>query len=606
MAQRQVLHGLGRGIGWSMGHKRQPNSTTVRYSHWMPTIAKSDYRKSVDPKYNKGMGYTYEERQRLSLCGLLPPAYRTMKQQLYAVSESFANQTSDLHRYIFLRALRQRHERLYFEFISKKVNECMPIIYTPTVGTACVKFSLLHYTALGLYVTRYDKGHVIDVLKNWPHTEIRAVCITDGERILGLGDQGANGMGISVGKMDLYTALGRIPPQFLMPAVLDVGTNNQTHLADPLYIGIRQERLRGPEYEEIVQEFMDAVVEVWGPQTLIHFEDFATPNAFKFINKYQDCYCYFNDDIQGTAATGLAAFLGVERISKKPLQDHVIFMVGAGSACLGIAKLVIKELLKRNVTEKDAYKNIYISDQSGLVTKETKVMIPDLKPFCKDMPPMNSLEEMVEKFKPSILLGATGSAGIFTEKVLRTMGKHNERPAIFAVSNPTTKAECTAEQAYNFTEGRALFCSGSPFPPVVFNGKRIVPGQANNSFAFPGVALAVMCTRPFKIPDDVFLVAAKTLADYAEKHYPGEEKLFPTTVEACDVAFDIAVNVAKYFFDKGLSNVFPKPDDICDFIKQQQYYTNYDSSLPPVWEYPELPSVPLPDEWEKKTKKQRS
>jgi len=405
------------------------------------------------------MGFTHEERQRLNVHGLIPPAYRTVAEQLHVITINYAAQTTDLHRYMYLRDLRKRNERLFFQFVSDRVKDVLPIVYTPTVGAACLRFSSLQHSVMGMYVSKHDKGHIVEVIRNWPAKDIRAVCITDGERILGLGDQGANGMGISVGKLDLYTALGRIPPEFVMPVLLDVGTNNKQHLADPVYIGVREKRIIGEEYDEVVQELMDAIVECWGPNTLIHFEDFATPNAFRFIKKYQNCYCYFNDDIQGTAVTGLAGFLGVERVTKVPLEDHIILFAGAGSASLGISKLVLKELTSRGISEEDAVKNIYMIDSHGLLTKDRdkKTLLPDAMPFLKDMPPNKNLEDLIDQLKPSILLGATGVGGIFTEKVLRSMGKNHKRPAIFACSNPTSKAECTAEQAYNFTEVKMTF-----------------------------------------------------------------------------------------------------------------------------------------------------
>lgn len=381
----------------------------------------------------------------------MPPAYQNMKLQLMNVCSQFFACEKKLDQYEFLRELRCRDERLFYSFVGAKVLDVLPVIYTPTVGAACINFSRFYHNALGLYVSRYDKCHMVEVLKNWPTRDIRAICVTDGERILGLGDQGANGMGISVGKLDLYSALSKIPPEYLVPIVLDVGTNNKILLEDPLYIGVREKRVRDAEYEELVQEFMDAIVTCWGTQCIIQFEDFATPNAFKFINKYQNTYCTFNDDVQGTAATGLAGFLGVERISKVPLQEHVIMFVGAGSACLGTAKLLVQELLQRQISKEKATNNIYILDADGVLSKSSKNQLPDMKPFLKDIPPAK-LEELVEKLKPSILMGATGQPGIFNENVIRSMAKNHKRPAIFACSNPTNKSECTAEQAINFSE----------------------------------------------------------------------------------------------------------------------------------------------------------
>ncbi|XP_032591046.1 NADP-dependent malic enzyme isoform X2 [Drosophila grimshawi] len=464
MALSQLWFGLNRNVGAFLCIKPENCARNelaqqpVR--HWHANIIKQDYRKVIDPKYNKGLGFTHEERQKLSVIGLLPCAYRTEAEQLYAANVNFNSQESNMGRYLYLRTLRSRQERLYYRFVSEYVEKVMPIIYTPTVGAVCQRFSSIYSSSMGLYVCKYDRGNMYHVLNNWPGKDIRAVCVTDGERVLGLGDLGAHGMGIAVGKLDLYTALGKIPPQYLMPVVLDVGTNNKMLLADPLYIGVREKRCTGKEYEDLVQEFMDGVVSSWGHETLIHFEDFATPNAFKFISKYQDNYCYFNDDIQGTAATGLAGFLAVERITKRPLNEHLILFVGAGSAALGIGKLVVKELMSRKMSAEEAMKNIYLMDSFGVVTKDRKdFILPDIEPFAKDMPPLTDLEQVVKELKPSILLGATGQGGIFTENVLRLMAQDQKQPAIFACSNPTSKAECTAEQAYNFTE---VQCVPSP------------------------------------------------------------------------------------------------------------------------------------------------
>ncbi|EDW62037.2 NADP-dependent malic enzyme [Drosophila virilis] len=598
MAYSQLLVGIKRNFGVLLCAKAQKCKINEcprlprRYRH--ANVIKAEYRKVTDPHYNKGMGYTHDERQKLNVIGLFPSAYRSEAEQISAVNANFHAQQSDLARYLYLRTLRSRQERLYYRFVIEKIEEVMPIIYTPTVGAVCQAFSLIYHSTMGLYVSKYDKGYMTDVLSNWPNTDIRAVCVTDGERILGLGDLGAGGMAISVGKLDLYTALAKVPPQYLIPVVLDVGTNNQQLLSDPLYIGVREKRCKGKEYEDLVQEFMDAVVKVWGYQTLIHFEDFSTPNAFKFINMYQDKYCNINDDIQGTASCGLAGFLAVEHITKKPLKDHTVLFVGAGSAALGISKLLVKELISRKLSEEEAVKNIYITDVEGLITKDRqKFDIPDLKLFAKDRPPVKDLEQLVKEIKPSILLGATGQGGIFTENILRIMGSENEHPAIFACSNPTNKAECTAEQAYNFTEGRALFASGSPFPPVVINGKRLIPTQANNAFAFPGIALGVMCTHPRTISDDVFLVAAHEIAKYCREFYPNDAALYPPIKEAANVAFSVGVAVAKFLIDERKANVYPIPTNVCEFVQSYQYYTERHATLPLTWEYPNM-SAPLP------------
>ncbi|EDW31863.1 GL11344 [Drosophila persimilis] len=569
------------------------NQNTANKSRHHHDIVRPPVTTVLDAKNNKGLNFTIEERQSLQVHGLFPAAFRTMQEQVFAVAANFHARATKIGRYRYLRSLRKRHERLYFRFLSEHLEDVLPVIYTPTVGVACTIFGMIYRGPMGLYVTKNDRGHVAEVLRNWPEPDIKAVCVTDGERILGLGDLGANGMGITVGKLELYTALSCVPPHHLLPVCLDVGTNNEELLADPMYIGTRDKRLRGKKYDELVDEFMQAVVQTWGRRTLIHFEDFATPNAFKLIERYQHKYCCFNDDIQGTAAVGLAGLLAVERVTKKKLDKHVIVFAGAGSAAMGVAGLLVKELKSRKLDEKQIAKNIYVFDQNGLIVKSRTDVAPPIQPYVKDMPHIKALDEVVEKVKPSILIGATSMTGLFSEKILRCMAANNERPAIFAFSNPTSKAECTAEQAYNFTEGRALFSAGSPFPPVTVNGKRLTPGQANNCFAFPGIGLGAMAAYAKTIPDEIFLVAAHTLAGYPEEEAMASGRIYPKATEAKDVALTIAVAVAQYLFDNDLAQVYPVPENVCEFIVANLYELCNGDSLVVPWKYPDLPTVPF-------------
>ncbi|XP_020804899.1 NADP-dependent malic enzyme [Drosophila serrata] len=555
-------------------------------------------------KYNKALAFTLEERQRLNIHGLLPASVRTCRDQMYAIETNFHSFETNVEKYRYLRTMRQSNERMYFQFVSDHIALVLPIIYTPTVGVACTIYGMLYREITGLYITKHDRGHMSQVLSNWPKCrEISAICVTDGERILGLGDLGANGMGISIGKMDLYTSLAGIPPCKLLPICLDVGTENPVLHQDPLYIGLREKRLKGVEYDAFIDEFMQSVVETFGSQTLIHFEDFATPNAFKFLKKYQNCYCKFNDDIQGTAAVGVAGLLGIQRMTKVPLQDHVILFVGAGSAAMGICGLLQKELMSRGLSEKDTAKNIYITDQDGLITKEKKNLSADLQAFAKDMEPIKSLEELVDKIKPSIILGATAAAGIFNEKIIRTMAAAHDRPGIFAFSNPTNKSECTAEQAYKFSDGRAIFSAGSPFPPVEFNGKRLTPGQANNCLAFPGVVLGVLTGLPQTIPDEIFLLAAHELSKFPSDEELESGNIYPLVEKAKDVAFKIGYEVAKYIFDNGLSQRCPPPDDLCELLLKNTYELEHGSSLAETWKYPNVKPNPCPDDQKPPEKK---
>ncbi|EDV55756.1 NADP-dependent malic enzyme [Drosophila erecta] len=547
----------------------------------------------LSDKYNKALAFTVEERQRLCIHGLMPACVRTYDEQMLAIESNFHSFESNVGRYRYLRALRQGYERLYFQFVSKNVNVVLPIIYTPTVGLACTVYGMLYRGMTGIHINKHDRGHMKEILANWPMSrEVKAICVTDGQRILGLGDLGANGMGITVGKMELYTALAGIPPSMLLPVCLDVGTNNKSLHEDPLYIGLRDERLQGDEYVCFVDEFMEAVVSTFGSQTLIHFEDFATPNAFMFLNRYQHCYCHFNDDIQGTAAVGLGGLLGIQRITKKPLEEHVIVFAGAGSAAMGIASLLKTELISRGLSEADAAKNIYFYDQDGLLTTSRK-SIPDLLSiFAKNMKETKSLETLVEQVKPSIIMGATSAPGLFTEKIIRTMAANHERPGIFAFSNPTIKSECTAEQAYKFSDGKAIYSAGSPFPPVEFNGKRLTPGQANNCFAFPGLVLGTMTVLATRMPDEIFLLCAHELAKFPTNEDLQSGRIYPLVKQANEVAYKIGVKAAKYLIENGYAKRTLDPDDVEEYIKNNCYKLNYGSSLAETWAYPKMKPHP--------------
>ena len=466
-----------------------------------------------NPSLYKGMAFTLEERQLLGIHGLLPPAILSQEVQCHRIMENFRREKDDLSRYISLTNLQYRNEKLFYKVLIYNLELLMPIVYTPTVGLACQKYGIAYRRSKGLYITIHDKGHIYDVLCNWPESIVKAIVVTDGQRILGLGDLGCYGMGIPIGKLSLYTALAGIYPTHCLPIMLDVGTNNQSLLDDPLYIGLRQKRVTGQVYEEFMDEFMDAVVARFGYNCLIQFEDFASHNAYKFLQKYQDKYCMFNDDIQGTAAVALAGLLTSLRVTQVPLEENRILFVGAGQAACGIADLVALAISRKiNITFEQACSLIYMFDVDGLLVEdrpEGQLDGPKNKYTKKNFLPTKDLSDAVEQIKPNVLIGATGVGGIFTESVIKKMGQLNETPVIFALSNPTDKAECTAQQAYQFTDGRCLFSSGSPFKPVELNGKTYVPGQGNNSYIFPGVALATTVFQSKHIDEEVFLIAAK-------------------------------------------------------------------------------------------------
>ncbi|EDW31864.1 GL11345 [Drosophila persimilis] len=553
-------------------------------------VVRPDWHTITDGRWNKGLSFTIEERQRLGVHGLWPCSTRNMEEQLYAVGINFQARKDNISKFTYINSLSQRHQRLFYRFLRDYTEAVLPVIYTPTVGEIITSFGLHFKYPDGLYITIFDRGHIRDVLTNWKAKHVRAMCVTDGGRVLGLGDMGANGMGISIGKIALYTALAGVPPDQLLPVCLDVGTDNEELLGDPLYVGARIKRVRGAEYEDFVNEFMEAAVDTFGTDTFIHHEDFATPDAIKFLKKYQYSYCCFNDDVQGTGATGLAGMLNVERVTKRKLQDMVFLFAGAGSAALGIANMLLTALKSRGLTSEEAASKIYLFDQNGLVTCASEKIEAQARKFAKPMDPIKDLAAAVDHLKPSILLGATGVGALFSEQVLRSLAKHQERPAVFALSNPTNRTECTAEQAYNFTEGRVLFCSGSPFPPVVFNGKRFTPAQANNCLVFPGIALGAICARARFLPDDVYSEVAVTLAKSTSEERLAAGSLYPAIKEAHSLALDVGVTVCQYLFENGLSNIYPVPKDVCEFVQKTQYRLVYESALPPTWPYPDFPA----------------
>jgi malate dehydrogenase (oxaloacetate-decarboxylating)(NADP+) len=407
---------------------------------------------------------------------------------------------------------------LFYKVLTDNLENMMPIIYTPTVGLACQKYGVAFRRSRGLFITIHDKGHIYDVLCNWPESVVKAIVVTDGERILGLGDLGCYGMGIPVGKLSLYTAIAGIYPENCLPIMLDVGTNNQTLLDDPLYIGLRQRRVTGKIYDEFMDEFMDAIVARFGWNCLVQFEDFATHNAYRFLNKYRNNYCMFNDDIQGTAAVALAGLLTSLKVTNMKLEDSKILFVGAGQAACGIAELVALAISRNGrIPYKEACEKIFMFDVDGLLVEgrpEGQLDGPKSRYIKKNLLPTKDLANAIEQIKPNALIGATGVARIFTPEALKKMGEINQRPIIFALSNPTSKAECTAEEAYTYTDGRCLFSSGSPFAPVNYKGQTFYPGQGNNAYIFPGVALATIICASRHIDEEVFLLAAEVNSSF--------------------------------------------------------------------------------------------
>ena len=441
-----------------------------------------------DPALNKGSSFTEEEREVLGLRGLLPAVVQSMEVQVLRVLENFRRKSNDIEKYLFMIGLQDRNKTLFYRVVIDYIEEMMPIIYTPTVGQACQEYGHIFRRPRGVFISAKDRGRMPELLRNWPYRDIRIIVVTDGERILGLGDLGADGMGIPVGKLALYTACAGIHPSLSLPVTLDVGTENEDLLNDPLYIGLKQRRLRGAAYDEFIEEFIVAVEEVF-PRTLVQFEDFGNINAFRLLERYRDKICAFNDDIQGTAAVALAGLYSALRIKGGKLSEQKFLLVGAGEAGQGAAALTVAALVAEGLSVEEARQRCWFVDSKGLVVKNRSDLTGRKLLYAHDHEFIKDLAEVVEALKPTALIGVSGKHGLFARPVLEAMARHNERPIVFSLSNPTSKSECTAEEAYTSTEGRAIFASGSPFDPVMVNGKKLVPAQGNNVYIFPGVGL---------------------------------------------------------------------------------------------------------------------
>ena len=505
----------------------------------------------ADPSLNKSTAFTAEEREQYGLRGLLPHAVSDMESQKRRVLENMRRKGNDIEKYIFLNALQERNQSLFYRTITDHIEELMPLIYTPTVGEACKQFAHIFRQTQGFYITPEDRGDIRRLLDNWPETDVRVIVLTDGERILGLGDLGANGMGIPIGKLALYVACGGIWPDQCFPLMLDVGTDNEDLRRDPLYLGWPHERLRGEAYESLVDELMNALQDKW-PKALIQFEDFAGQNAFRLLRRYRDRARMFNDDIQGTAAAALAGVHAANRISGKTLEDLRILFLGAGGASTGIASLMASALEAEGLSRDEAVSRLRLVDVDGLVTADREDLDDWLAPFAPECEPMDFIQA-IESFEPDVLIGATGVSGTFTEEAVRAMASVNQRPAIFALSNPTTHAECTAEQAYAWSEGRAIFASGSSFEPVEYDGTTFYPGQANNAYIFPGIGLGVSVSAATRVTEAMFLAAARALTDSVDEASLEAGTLFPPLSEIRSVSVRIAQSVCEVAVREGLT-----------------------------------------------------
>jgi malate dehydrogenase (oxaloacetate-decarboxylating)(NADP+) len=539
----------------------------------VPTEHPAGYALLRDPRLNKGTAFSAAERRAWGLEGLLPPAITSMELQVARRHDEIAGLSDDLQKYLVLSDLQARNERLFYAVLMSDPATYMPIVYTPTVGEACQKFGHIFREPRGMYVPIDARGRVKEMLGNWPEQDVRFVVVTDGERILGLGDLGAGGMGIPLGKLALYTACAGVPPRQSLPVVLDVGTNNQELLDDPLYLGVRQPRVRGEEYMAFVDEFVDATQQLF-PKCCIQWEDFANINAVPILARYRDAICTFNDDIQGTAAMVLAGIFGALRLTGQTLTEQRFLFLGAGSAATGIANLISLAMTHDGLDSATARSRNALFDVNGLLVTGRDHVAEFQEPFVQDRAPVGAFVEAVKALRPTGIIGVSTVPNLFTREVIEAMAAINERPIIFPLSNPTSRSECTAEEAYRWSDGRAVFASGSPFPPVEFAGRRFVPGQGNNVYIFPAVGMAVYATEAARLTDEIFMIAAQAVAEQVTEEQLGSGLIYPPQTEILNASLHVADRVAAGIFDQGLARV-PRPPDIGGLIRARAYRPVY-------------------------------
>jgi len=526
-----------------------------------------------DPLLNKGTAFTRAERDSLGLRGLLPPHVHTQGEQAQRFLAHLRGLPSALEKYIDLNALHDRNEALFFRVVGEHPDEILPLIYTPTVGLACQQFGHIFQRPRGLFIGADDRGRIASVLRNWPERNIGIIVLTDGERILGLGDLGANGMGIPVGKLSIYTGCAGVHPKRCLPVMLDAGTDNEALRADPFYVGLKRKRLRGRAYDELVDEFVAAVQKVF-PGALIQFEDFANRNAFRLLERYRDRVCTFNDDIQGTGATALAGLYSALRITRSTLPEQRILCLGAGEAATGICNSVVSALVDEGLPQDEARRRCWLYDVRGLVVAGRTDLGEEQRAYAHEHAPLDDFAAAVNALRPTAIIGAAGVGGTFTKAVIGSMARINRRPIVFALSNPTSKSECTAEQAYAWSAGRALFACGSPFDAVTFKGKTHVPRQSNNSYIFPGVGLGVIASGARRVTDEMFLAAARALARQTSKADLAQGSLFPPLARIRDVSAHIAAAVAGVAYEQRLTSR-RRPPNLLARIRAQMYDPRY-------------------------------
>jgi malate dehydrogenase (oxaloacetate-decarboxylating)(NADP+) len=526
-----------------------------------------------DPIRNKGTAFTSEERRRYGLEGLLPHTVENLDRQVERVMEHLEAKPNDLERYIYLIGLSDRNETLFYRAVMSDPARFIPILYDPTVADACLTFGHIYRRARGMYITREMKGRIAEVLRNWPEQDVRFICVSTGGRILGLGDIGANGMGIPIGKLQLYTACAAVPPSCLLPVLLDVGTTNDALRADPLYLGLREMPPSERELDQLVEEFVQAVQQVF-PGCCIHFEDWKGTDAIRMLERYADKVLCYNDDIQGTASVALAGLETALQIIDAPLRDQRILFLGAGSAGIGIAKLIAAAMQAEGLSQDEARRRVSMFDIDGLLEPSRAGLSDAQKLYAHKAQPSKDLVKTIETLKPTVLVGVSTKGGAFNQRVVETMSRLNERPIIFALSNPTDKAECTAEQAYTWSKGKALFAAGVQFPDVIVDGKTFHPGQANNFYIFPAIGLATYVARPRRITDECFIAAAAASADQVGPDLRAKGMLFPSQANILETEVTTATRVAEFMFEKGLAQA-EQPRDTRAWIEGQLYKPQY-------------------------------
>jgi malate dehydrogenase (oxaloacetate-decarboxylating)(NADP+) len=526
-----------------------------------------------DPALNKSTAFTEAERQALGLVGLVPDVTETQDVQLQRVNLQLAQKTTDLERYIYLINLLDHNETLFYRTVMSDPARFLPIVYDPTIGEACLKFGHIYRQPRGMYLSMTRRGKVKDILKNWPQKDVRFICVTDGGRILGLGDLGANGAGIPIGKLQLYTACAGVPPQYLLPMYLDAGTNNEQYLHDPLYLGMRKPRPATADLYSFVDEFVEAVQEVF-PKCCIHFEDWTGADAVHLLERYRDKYCVYNDDVQGTAGITLAGMINAAKLKGTKLKDEKYLFLGAGSAGIGLANLLCSALVAQGMSLKEAQARIYMFDINGLLEASRSDLVDFQKPYAHQHAPTREFVAAIESIKPTTIIGVSTIGGAFNQKVIEAMARVNDRPVILALSNPTEHAECTPEQAYMWSKGKAIYAAGVQFEPVHYNGQTFLPGQANNFYIFPAVGMAIFATQAKRVTDEMFIEAGQAVADQVPSELLKQGLLYPLQSNILETEIQTAARVSKLVFDSGLARV-GRPADMVAFIREHVYKPEY-------------------------------